>query len=70
MYGSNCVFLSMIYGLIYVQGYKQQKAFIIAQGPMESTCRDFWKMICERGCGVIVMLSRLNEDGKVGVLQA
>ena len=30
---------------LYVQGYKQQKAFIVAQGPMESTCRDFWKMI-------------------------
>ena len=48
-----------------VQGYKQQKAFIIAQGPMESTCRDFWKMIYDRQCGAIVMLSRLREKGKV-----
>ena len=53
-----------------MQGYKQQKAFIIAQGPMESTCRDFWKMVCDRTCGVVVMLSRLNEEGKVGGLQA
>ena len=51
-----------------VQGYKQQKAFIIAQGPMESTCRDFWKMIHDRRCGGIVMLSRLREEGKVGEL--
>ena len=35
---------------------------------MESTCRDFWKMVHERQCGAIVMLSRLSEDGKVGEL--
>ena len=57
-----------IYLDLYIQGYKQQKAFIIAQGPMESTCRDFWKMIHDRQCGAIVMLSRLSEDGKVGEL--
>eukprot|EP00731_Ephydatia_muelleri_P019083 Em0011g1123a len=45
-------------------GYKQQKAFIIAQGPLKSTCRDFWKMVCDRKCGAIVMLSQLEEGGK------
>ena len=49
-----------------VQGYKQQKGFIIAQAPMRSTCRDFWKMVYERECGVIVMLSDLVENGEVG----
>ncbi|KAL5486451.1 hypothetical protein EMCRGX_G018928 [Ephydatia muelleri] len=49
----------------YVNGYKQQKAFIIAQGPLKSTCRDFWKMVCDRKCGTIVMLSQLEEGGKV-----
>ena len=48
------------------QGYKQQRAFIIAQGPMQSTARDFWKMILDRKCGVVVMLSDLVEAGKVG----
>ena len=48
------------------QGYKQQRAFIIAQGPMQSTARDFWKMIHDRKCGVVVMLSDLVEAGKVG----
>ena len=33
---------------------------------MNSTCRDFWKMVYERECGVIVMLSDLVENGKVG----
>ena len=49
------------------QGYKQQKGFIIAQAPMKSTCQDFWKMVYERECGVIVMLSDLVESGEVGL---
>jgi protein tyrosine phosphatase len=52
--------------LLPPQGYKQQKAFIIAQGPLKSTCRDFWKMVSDRKCGAIVMLSQLQEEGKVG----
>ena len=47
------------------QGYKQRKGFIIAQAPMKSTCRDFWKMVYERECGVIVMLSDLVENEEV-----
>ena len=35
---------------------------------MKSTCRDFWKMVYERECGVIVMLSDLNENGEVSML--
>ena len=46
---------------IYIQGYKQKKAFIIAQGPMETTVRNFWKMIYDRKCAVVVMLSDLVE---------
>ena len=48
-----------------LQGYKQCKGFIIAQAPMKDTCRDFWKMVFERDCGLIVMLSDLVEDGEV-----
>jgi len=50
----------------HTQGYKQYKGFIIAQAPMKFTCRDFWKMIYERECGVVVMLSDLVENGRVG----
>ena len=32
---------------------------------MKSTCRDFWKMVYERECGVLVMLSDLVENGEV-----
>ena len=49
----------------HTQGYKKQRAFIIAQSPMQSTARDFWKVIYDKKCGVIVMLCNLMEDGKV-----
>ena len=32
---------------------------------MQSTARDFWKMVHDRKCGVIVMLSDLVEGGQV-----
>ena len=34
---------------------------------MDSTCRDFWKMVIDRKCGVIIMLSGLKENEKVSV---
>ncbi|CAI8024114.1 Receptor-type tyrosine-protein phosphatase alpha [Geodia barretti] len=49
---------------VFASGYKQKRAFIIAQSPMESTARDFWKMVHDRKCGVIVMLCDLVEDGE------
>ena len=48
-----------------MQGYKQKKAYIIAEGPMESTTRNMWKVISDRKCGAMVMLSDLIEDGMV-----
>ena len=51
-----------------VQGYKQHRGYIIAQAPMESTCRDFWKTVYDRRCGVIIMLSDLMEQEKVSTL--
>lgn len=48
----------------YVNGYKKKKAYIIAQGPLPHTCRDFWKMVHERDCSVIVMLSGINEKSE------
>ena len=33
---------------------------------MKSTSQDFWKMVHERECSVIVMLSDLVENGEVG----
>ena len=47
---------------VFINGYKNKKAFIVAEGPMQSTCRAFWKMIMDRKCHVIVMLGHLNEN--------
>ena len=50
------------------QGYKHQKAYIIAEGPMESTVRNMWKVVYDRKCGAVVMLSKLVEDGMVSLI--
>ena len=52
----------------YPQGYKKFKGFVIAQAPMGSTCRDFWKMVYDTQCRVIVMLSDHIEEGEVDQL--
>ena len=49
--------------IVLMQGYKHTKAYIIAEGPMASTARNMWKVIHDRKCGAIVMLSDLVENG-------
>ena len=49
---------------VLLQGYKHKRAFIIAEGPMQSTVRNFWKMIYGCKCAVVVMTSALIEGGQ------
>lgn len=48
----------------FVLGYKERKKFICAQGPMDATISDFWRMIWEQHLEIIVMLTNLEEYNK------
>ncbi|XP_071868050.1 uncharacterized protein isoform X2 [Bombus fervidus] len=48
----------------YVRGPKNAtKYYVACQAPMESTVTDFWRMIWEQQCKVIIMLTDLVENG-------
>ncbi|XP_076240330.1 uncharacterized protein LOC143182896 [Calliopsis andreniformis] len=48
----------------YVRGPKNAMRYYIAcQAPMESTVTDFWRMIWEQQCKVVIMLTDLVENG-------
>ena len=48
-----------------MQGYKSPNTYIAAQGPITGTVIDFWRMVWEQGSATIVMLTNLEEKGKV-----
>ncbi|KAH8236889.1 hypothetical protein KR026_006987, partial [Drosophila bipectinata] len=49
----------------FVDGYKQKNAYISTQGPLPKTSQDFWRMVWEQRCLVIVMTTRVMERGRV-----
>lgn len=48
-----------------MQGYAKKGAYIATQGPLPNTTEDFWRMVWEKEAHVIVMLTQLEEKGKV-----
>ncbi|XP_002106580.3 tyrosine-protein phosphatase non-receptor type 9 [Drosophila simulans] len=53
----------------FVDGYKENSAYITTQGPLPNTCKDFWRMIWEQHCLLIVMTMRVVERGCVKCVQ-
>ena len=49
----------------FVDGYKQKNAYISTQGPLPKTSYDFWRMVWEQHCLVIVMTTRVMERSRV-----
>nr|XP_033809753.1 receptor-type tyrosine-protein phosphatase S isoform X15 [Geotrypetes seraphini] len=48
----------------FIDGYRQQKAYIATQGPLSETTEDFWRMLWENNSTIVVMLTKLREMGR------
>ncbi|XP_041357584.1 receptor-type tyrosine-protein phosphatase T-like [Gigantopelta aegis] len=71
-YDKNRVTLTMLPGISnsdyinasYLDAYTEKDYFIAAQAPNKKTLPDFWRMIWEKECGHIIMLTNLVEATK------
>ncbi|XP_066970331.1 tyrosine-protein phosphatase 10D-like [Macrobrachium rosenbergii] len=48
----------------YVSGYNSPREFVVTQGPLPSTCDDFWRMCWESNSRAIIMLTQCIERGR------
>nr|XP_046247130.1 receptor-type tyrosine-protein phosphatase C isoform X4 [Scatophagus argus] len=53
----------------FVDGYKESKKYIAAQGPKDETVSDFWRMIWEQQSSIIVMVTRCEEGNRIKCAQ-
>ncbi|XP_072555749.1 receptor-type tyrosine-protein phosphatase C-like isoform X5 [Paramormyrops kingsleyae] len=48
----------------FIDGYKEAKKYIAAQGPKNETVTDFWRMVWEQQSSIIVMVTRCEEGNR------
>ncbi|XP_064626454.1 receptor-type tyrosine-protein phosphatase T-like [Lineus longissimus] len=48
----------------YIHGYDKEKAYIASQGPLPNSVAATWRMIWQKRCATIIMLTKLEEMGK------
>ncbi|CAG9858186.1 unnamed protein product [Phyllotreta striolata] len=48
----------------YIKGYSGTPEYIATQGPLSTTCRDFWKMVIQENVSIIVMVAQFVENNK------
>ncbi|KAL5017004.1 hypothetical protein ScPMuIL_006593 [Solemya velum] len=53
----------------YIDGYDRDKAYVAAQGPVDHTQKDFWRMVWQLNSGIIVMLTNPSESGQMKCVQ-
>uniref|UniRef100_A0A1I8NX70 protein-tyrosine-phosphatase n=1 Tax=Stomoxys calcitrans TaxID=35570 RepID=A0A1I8NX70_STOCA len=71
-YESSRVYLTPIHGVegsdyinaSFIEGYRYRSAYIAAQGPLQDTAEDFWRMLWEHNSTIVVMLTKLKEMGR------
>ncbi|KAM7354360.1 tyrosine-protein phosphatase Lar isoform 4-T8 [Cochliomyia hominivorax] len=71
-YESTRVYLTPIHGIegsdyinaSFIEGYRYRSAYIAAQGPLQDTAEDFWRMLWEHNSTIVVMLTKLKEMGR------
>eukprot|EP00117_Sycon_ciliatum_P006978 scpid22840/ scgid10273/ Receptor-type tyrosine-protein phosphatase T; RPTPmam4; Receptor-type tyrosine-protein phosphatase rho len=49
----------------YIHHPNQERAYIATQGPLGTTIRDFWRMVWEQGSSTVIMVTNLQEKGRV-----
>ncbi|KAL1022845.1 hypothetical protein UPYG_G00033230 [Umbra pygmaea] len=53
----------------FIDGFKESRKYIAAQGPKEETVGDFWRMVWEQQSSIIVMVTRCEEGNRVKCAQ-
>lgn len=53
----------------FIDGYKEPKKYIAAQGPKDETVSDFWRMVWEQQSSIVVMVTRCEEGNRAKCAQ-